>query len=73
MTGEAAPPRFDLANFFDFARKIGHGRALGLDYCDSGDNWAELSLPWREQLVGKPDSIGGTMSRSRLCTWIRRG
>ncbi|HEX6217664.1 MAG TPA: PaaI family thioesterase [Sphingomicrobium sp.] len=48
--------RFDLANFFDFARKVGHGRALGLEYCDSGDNWAELCLPWKEQLVGVPES-----------------
>jgi uncharacterized protein (TIGR00369 family) len=56
MTGDAAPPRFDLATFFDFARKVGHGRALGLEYCGSGDNWAELRLPWKEQLVGIPES-----------------
>ena len=56
MTDESAEPRFDLAGFFDFARKVGHGRALGLQYCDAGDNWAELSLPWREQLVGVPES-----------------
>ena len=53
---DPAPQRFDLATFFDFARKIGHGRALGLDYCDSGDNWAELSLPWKEELVGVAES-----------------
>ena len=56
MTDASTPERFDLATFFDFARKVGHGRALGLEYCDSGDNWAELSLPWREQLVGIPES-----------------
>ena len=57
MTDEPpAPERFDLATFFDFARKVGHGRALGLEYRDSGDNWAELSLPWREQLVGVRES-----------------
>ena len=56
MSEESAPQRFDLAGFFDFARKVGHGRALGLEFCDSGDNWAELSLPWREQLVGVPES-----------------
>ena len=56
MSDTSAPERFDLAKFFDFARKVGHGRALGLEYCDSGDNWAELCLPWKEQLVGVPDS-----------------
>lgn len=47
---------FDPKAFFEIARKIGHGRALGLDFRDSGDNWAELSLPWREALVGVPDT-----------------
>ena len=56
MSGDLEQKRFDLATFFDFARKVGHGRALGLDYRDSGDNWAELSLPWKEQLVGVADS-----------------
>ena len=48
--------RFDLAKFFTYAREVGHGRALGLDYCDSGDNWAELCLPWKEPLVGVAES-----------------
>ena len=47
---------FDPQRFFEMARKVGHGRALGLDYEASGDNWMELSLPWREPLVGVPDS-----------------
>ena len=45
---------FDPKQFFELARRVGHGRALGLDYHASGDNWMELSLPWREQLVGIP-------------------
>ncbi|NUR45955.1 MAG: PaaI family thioesterase [Sphingomonas sp.] len=36
------------------ARRVGHGRALGLDYRGSGENWMELALPWREELVGVP-------------------
>ncbi|WP_309661352.1 PaaI family thioesterase [Sphingomonas sp.] len=48
--------RFDPARFFELARKIGHGRALGMEFKDSGDNWTELCLPWREELVGVPDS-----------------
>ena len=49
-------PGFDLARFFDFARKVGHGRALGLEFRESGGDWAELALPWREELVGVRDS-----------------
>jgi uncharacterized protein (TIGR00369 family) len=47
---------FDPRGFFEIARKIGHGRALGLEYRDSGENWAELALPWREELVGVPET-----------------
>ena len=47
---------FDARKFFELARTVGHGRALGLDFRDSGDNWAELALPWREELVGVPES-----------------
>ena len=44
--------RFDARRFIAFASQVGHGRALGMDYRDSGEDWAELSLPWREELVG---------------------
>lgn len=47
-----ARPGFDPERFFQLARNVGHGRALGLEYRDSGPNWMELALPWREELVG---------------------
>lgn len=47
---------FDPERFFELARKVGHGRALGIEYRSSADNWVELALPWREELVGVPDS-----------------
>ena len=50
------PPGFDAKKFFELARSVGHGRALGLEYRDSGENWAELDLPWREELVGVPET-----------------
>ena len=50
------PPGFDAKKFFELARSVGHGRALGLEYRDSGENWAELALPWREELVGVPET-----------------
>jgi uncharacterized protein (TIGR00369 family) len=43
---------FDPARFFELARQVGHGRALGLEYRGSGANWMELCLPWRAELVG---------------------
>ena len=49
---DVAPAGFDPKAFFELARKIGHGRALGLEFQAAGDNWSELSLPWREELVG---------------------
>ena len=51
MSGQA-PSTFDPERFFELARRVGHGRALGLEYRNSGPNWLELALPWREELVG---------------------
>ncbi len=47
---------FDPELFFEMARHVGHGKALGLEYRASGPNWMELSLPWREELVGVPET-----------------
>ena len=47
---------FDAEKFFDIARQVGHGRALGMELRASGGNWTELALPWREQLVGVPET-----------------
>jgi uncharacterized protein (TIGR00369 family) len=52
----APDERFDPARFFELARQVGHGRALGMQFGDAGENWTELSLPWREELVGVADS-----------------
>lgn len=32
--------------------KFGHIAALGMRYGDHGDDWTELRLPWRADLVG---------------------
>jgi uncharacterized protein (TIGR00369 family) len=45
---------FDPKRFFELVRNVGHGRALALEYRDSAENWIELALPWREELVGIP-------------------
>ena len=44
--------QFDPAGFLH--SRLGHGGALGIDYVGHGDDWAELSLPWNERLVGNP-------------------
>jgi len=49
-------PPFDPERFFELARSVGHGKALGLEYRASGSNWMELSLPWRDELVGRPET-----------------
>ena len=45
---------FDPKQFFELAHKVGHGQALGLEFRDCGEDWVELALPWKEQLVGVP-------------------
>ena len=47
---------FDPRQFFELARKVGHGQALGLEFRDAGEDWVELALPWKEQLVGVTES-----------------
>jgi len=56
MNDPAKPASFDPERFFELARRVGHGMALGLEYRASRDNWMELCLPWREELVGVPET-----------------
>ncbi|MDQ4086496.1 MAG: PaaI family thioesterase [Pseudomonadota bacterium] len=64
-----------------YVRRIGHGGALGIAYHAHGENWAELSLPYDERLVGMPDSgiiaSGPIISLMDMATsiaiWVRLG
>lgn len=47
---------FDPRRLMMFARRFGHGAALGIEYSDHGDDWAELRLPYHERLIGMPES-----------------
>lgn len=49
------PARFDPEQAAKFFCRHGHSGWLGLKYTDHGDNWVELELPWREDLLGEPD------------------
>ena len=48
------PPgtRFDPSLASRMMTRHGHGGWLGIHYHDHGENWVELALPWREELVG---------------------
>jgi uncharacterized protein (TIGR00369 family) len=43
---------FDPARLFRTMEKNGHSKALGLRYVGHGDDWAEIRMPWRPDLVG---------------------
>ena len=48
---------FDPEKFMDYASRhgAGHGAAIGIVYHAHGEDWTELALPYREELVGMPD------------------
>ena len=48
-----APRKFDPAQATSFFTGRGHSGWLGLKYSDHGDDWVELELPWREDLLGE--------------------
>ncbi|MGY6552616.1 MAG: PaaI family thioesterase [Erythrobacter sp.] len=48
------PARFDASEASKFFFRHGHTGWLGLRYRAHGDNWVELELPWREDLLGDP-------------------
>jgi uncharacterized protein (TIGR00369 family) len=72
---------FDAERFMQFASQMGHGGALGIAYHAHGPDWAELSLPYSEQLVGMKESgilaSGPIISLMDMATslaiWIRLG
>ncbi len=81
MNAAAAPAGFDPKRFLSFARTLGHSGALGIGYVDHGPDWAELVLPYSEELVGMPASgilaTGPIISLMDMATsvaiWIRAG
>ena len=83
MTATDSPilGRFDPKLFMTYVRHAGHSGALGIDYIGHGDDWAELSLPYDERLVGMQESgiiaSGPIVSLMDMATslaiWIRLG
>ena len=52
----AAVSGFDPKLFMTYIRQVGHGGALGIGYLDHGEDWAELSLPYDDKLIGRPET-----------------
>ena len=48
-------PPFDPKQALKFFCQHGHSGWLGLQYSGHGDDWVELELPWREDLLGEED------------------
>ena len=51
----SAPAKFDARKASKFFFRGGHTGWLGLKFSDQGENWVELELPWREDLLGEAD------------------
>ena len=54
------PARFDAREAAKWFFRHGHTGWLGQRFTDQGENWVELELPWRADLVG--DSMGGVLA-----------
>lgn len=50
-----AVPAFDSREASKFFFRRGHTGWLGLKWSAHAENWVELELPWREDLLGDPD------------------
>lgn len=57
--------RFDPSRFFDGGAR-GHGGALGIGYQAHGPDWAELTLPYDEKLIG--DRVSGVIASGPILT-----
>lgn len=51
---------FDAERFFRRMGAVGHGAALAMEWRGQGPDWVELTLPWRQELVG--DVAGGLLA-----------
>jgi uncharacterized protein (TIGR00369 family) len=75
------PARFDAREASKWFFRHGHTGWLGLRFTDQGDNWVELELPWREDLLGdrsRPVLASGPIislmdMASGMAIWQTRG
>lgn len=72
---------YDPARAAKMMTRFGHGAWLGMRYHGHGEDWVELALPWREELVGL--SASGVMASgpiislmdnaTSMAVWTRLG
>ena len=67
MTSETPARGFDPRAFFE-ARYRSHGSRLGIVHHDHGVDWAELALPWHQDLVG--DEASGVIASGPILALI---
>ena len=53
MNDSVNQPTFDPVTATPFLTSRGHPGWLGMRYADHGEDWVELELPWREDLLGE--------------------
>lgn len=58
------PGGFDPALIMRLISQLGHGGHIGMEYAGHSPEWVELSLDWREDLVGDPES--GVLASSAI-------
>lgn len=63
---------FDVKRFFELAGDHGHNGRLGVVYRDHGPDWAEVALPFNDDLVGVPEdgilASGAIVSLVDVCS-----
>ena len=59
-------PPFDPGEASKFFFRHGHSGWLGLKYSAHAENWVELELPWRENLLGEPDRAVDRVGRRNV-------
>lgn len=78
---EGAVRTFDPERFINAVARHGHSGVMGIAYRGHGEDWAELTLPWAERLVGDPET--GVIASGPIVTlmdmatsmaiWVRSG
>lgn len=79
--GNRGAMTFDPIRMLEFARLSGHNQALNIAYVAHGEDWLELLLPYRDGLVGDPETgilaSGPIISLMDMATslsiWLKRG
>lgn len=72
---------FDPARLGKVLKFTGHSGFIGMRYRDHGDDWVELGLDWREDLVGDPETgvlasgpiISLLDNATSMAAWVLQG